>query len=216
MGFDVFCSDALHPTFLALIDWAKKTSSNEEILVTTEKSNLAGGNFLILVSVTEIFPPALIAKYDHALVVHGSDLPNGRGWSPMVWQLIAGQQDFTLSLIEATYPVDSGRIWSKINFQILSNALFGEIQDAIAENTIKLLTDLIDNHDSVSPQEQIGEITYFKRRTPADSELDPRKSIEENFDLIRVSDPVRYPAFFELRGKRFSLQIKEYKTDGPP
>ena len=59
--------------------------------------------------------------------------------------------------------------------------MFGEIQNAIAENTINLLSDLIDNHDSVSPQEQLGEITYYKRRTPADSELDPSKSIEENF-----------------------------------
>jgi methionyl-tRNA formyltransferase len=210
MGFDVFCSDALHPTFLAVTNWANKTSSKEEILVTTEKSNLKGGNFLILISVTEVFSPELIANYDHALVVHGSDLPNGRGWSPIIWQLLSGQQDFTLSLIEATNPVDSGRIWNKIKFQILPNALFGEIQNAIAENTIKLISDVIDNHDSVSPQEQIGEVTYFKRRTPADSELDPRKSIEENFDLIRVSDPVRYPAFFELRGKRYRLQISEY------
>jgi methionyl-tRNA formyltransferase len=210
MGIDVFCSDALHPTFLAVTDWAKKTSTNVEILVTTEKSDLTGGEFLILISVTEVFPPALIARYDHALVVHGSDLPNGRGWSPIVWQLISGQQDFTLSLIEATNPVDSGRIWNKINFQILQNALFDEIQNAIAENTINLISDLIDNHDSVSPQEQFGEITNYRRRTPADSELDPSKSIEENFDLMRVSDPVRYPAFFELRGKRFRVQISEY------
>jgi methionyl-tRNA formyltransferase len=210
MDFDVFCSDALHPTFSAVTDWAQKTSSNVEILVTTEKSKLTGGEFLILISVSEVFPPALIARYEHALVVHGSDLPNGRGWSPIVWQLISGQQDFTLSLIEATDPVDSGRIWNKINFQILPNALFSEIQNAIAENTIKLISDLIDNHNSVSPQEQLGEITYYKRRTPADSELDPSKSIEENFDLIRVSDPVRYPAFFELRGKRFRVQISEY------
>ena len=50
---------------------------------------------------------------------------------------------------------------------------------------------------------------YGPKRTPADSQLDPSKSIEEQFDLLRVADSGRYPCFFYLRGRRFVLELKD-------
>jgi hypothetical protein len=40
-----------------------------------------------------------------------------------------------------------------------------------------------------------------------DSRLDPDKSLRDQFNLLRVSDPVSYPAFFELNGRRFEISI---------
>ena len=36
----------------------------------------------------------------------------------------------------------------------------------------------------------------MEKRTPADSEIDPGKSILEQFNLLRIVDSERYPAFF--------------------
>jgi methionyl-tRNA formyltransferase len=54
------------------------------------------------------------AKYDSSLVLHASDLPAGRGWSPHIWAITNGAESVTLSLLEAEDQVDSGRIWKKM------------------------------------------------------------------------------------------------------
>jgi methionyl-tRNA formyltransferase len=51
--------------------------------------------------------------------------------------------------------------------------------------------------------------TYYRRRTPEDSRLDPQRSIAEQFDLLRVVDPDRFPAFFDLCGHRYVVRIEK-------
>jgi len=51
--------------------------------------------------------------------------------------------------------------------------------------------------------------SYYRRRTPDDSRLDPSRSIAEQFDLLRVADPQRFPAFFDLRGHRYVVRIEK-------
>jgi methionyl-tRNA formyltransferase len=58
---------------------------------------------------------------------------------------------------------------------------------------------------------QKGQASFYPRRRPADSRLDPEKSIAAQFDLLRVVDNEKYPAFFEYRGKKFQLKIEAYK-----
>jgi methionyl-tRNA formyltransferase len=60
----------------------------------------------------------------------------------------------------------------------------------------------------VQPRQQEGEPTYRRKRIPADSQVDPDQSIAEIFDLLRVCDPDRYPAFFEHRGAKYALSIR--------
>jgi hypothetical protein len=58
------------------------------------------------------------------------------------------------------------------------------------------------------PIQQMGETSWFKRRKQADSKLDPNKSILEQFGLLRTVDNERYPAYFELAGRRYFLKIE--------
>ena len=61
---------------------------------------------------------------------------------------------------------------------------------------------------SDSPQLQRGQESCYARRRPEDSRLDPRMSLLDQFSLLQVVDNDAYPAFFELRGRRFRLQIE--------
>ena len=45
------------------------------------------------------------------------------------------------------------------------------------------------------------------RRSKKDSELNPKKSILENFNLLRVCDNENYPAFFKYKNEIFYLKI---------
>jgi methionyl-tRNA formyltransferase len=51
--------------------------------------------------------------------------------------------------------------------------------------------------------------TYYPRRTPKDSEIDVFKTIAEQFDMIRVCDPNRFPAYFEFMGQRYILKLEK-------
>jgi methionyl-tRNA formyltransferase len=56
---------------------------------------------------------------------------------------------------------------------------------------------------------QAGEPTWYARRRAADSRLDPDRTLAQQFDLLRVVDNDRYPAFFDLRGHRYRLRIDD-------
>jgi methionyl-tRNA formyltransferase len=144
-------------------------------------------------------------------VLHASDLPHGRGWSPHIWEIISGAESITLTLLEAADKVDSGKIWKKLQIAVPKHALWDEIDRRLFEAEIELINFAIANLNVIHPQEQDPSLnaTYLPRRTPDDSRVDPYRSLAEQFDQIRVCDPMRFPAFFELHGHRYILTLEK-------
>jgi len=58
-------------------------------------------------------------------------------------------------------------------------------------------------------REQSGDESFYPRRRPDDSRLDPSRTLAEQFRLLRVVDNDRYPAFFEWRGSMYTLRIRK-------
>lgn len=166
-----------------------------------------GGDLLFLVSCTEIVSQSVSDQYKKTLVLHASDLPRGRGWSPHIWSILDGSDEITVSLLEAAEPVDSGDIWAKKTIVLEGTELYDEINDRLFDAEIELMEWAIDHFSDVTPVRQDGEPTYLRRRTPEDSWIDATRPLDEQFDLLRVADPVRFPAIVELRGKKFRLRL---------
>ena len=40
-------------------------------------------------------------------MIHESDLPHGKGWSPIQWQILEGSDSITITLLDAEDKVDS-------------------------------------------------------------------------------------------------------------
>jgi UDP-4-amino-4,6-dideoxy-N-acetyl-beta-L-altrosamine N-acetyltransferase len=55
---------------------------------------------------------------------------------------------------------------------------------------------------------QSGNESFYPKRTPKDSELDINKTIQDQFNLLRIVDNDNYPAFFELEGQRYRLTVE--------
>lgn len=148
-------------------------------------------------------------------MIHASNLPEGRGWSPHIWQILEGKVEIQVSLLEAEDEVDSGAIWRKINLTIPKTALWDEINELLFEAELKLMDFALIATDNIQPQSQKMQTpsTYYPRRTPADSELDPDLSLRDQFDLIRVCDPERFPAFFELHGQRYKIRLEKLSDE---
>lgn len=211
MKVTLLCTDAAHPVNAYLADWIARRQPAVEAELVRRKAEARGGNILFLISCSEIVTAADRARYDSCLVLHASDLPHGRGWSPHIWEITEGKELITLSLLEAEDKVDSGRIWKKLRIPIPKHALWDEINHLLFQSELTLLDFAVDSFHAINPQPQSSEIvsTYYPKRTPRDSEIDAHKSIAEQFDLIRVCDPNRFPAYFDYLGQRYILKLEK-------
>lgn len=211
MKINVLCSDSQHPVFKVLEAWVgRKQEQGLDCNLVSDANLLSGGEFLFLISCSQIIPNVIIQKYKYVLVLHASDLPQGRGWSPHIWDIVTGKNEVTLSLLEASERVDTGDIWAKTIINFKGHELLPEINRYLFEAELRLMDFAICNYSSVSKikQNQVIEKTWPKR-TPEDSRLNPDKSIREQFNLLRVVDNKRYPAFFDLFGFRYKLTIEK-------
>jgi methionyl-tRNA formyltransferase len=165
--------------------------------------------FTFILGYERIIPGEILALSRHNLVVHESALPKGRGWSPLTWQILAGRQEVPIVLFEAAETVDSGPIYLRDVLRFRGDELVDELRRAQGEATVRLCLEFAQGYPGIVArgEPQQGEPTYYPRRTPQDSRLDPDKTIAEQFDLLRVVDNERYPAFFELRGGRYILHV---------
>ncbi len=211
MKISIVCSNSAHPVNKYLLRWIDCHSQTHQIELVRKKSELTGGEILFLVSCDEILTESDRASYGVSLVLHASDLPHGRGWSPHIWELANGAAFITLSLIEVQDKVDSGNIWNKICIPIPSTHLWDEINHLLFTSELELMDFALKSYGNIEsqPQSRVGS-TYFRLRTQEDSRLDVNKTIAAQFDLIRVCDPVRFPAFFEYRGQRYKLKLEKF------
>lgn len=211
MKITILCTDPEHPVNAYLETWINKLQGAHEVALVQKKSQLLGGQLLILVSCSDIIKQEDRNKYLATLVLHASDLPKGRGWSPHIWEIVSGANHLTLSLLEAEDKVDSGRIWVKQSIAVPKHALWDEINHLLFTAEVDLIDLAVKNFGRLTPQLQAEaeEASYYPKRTPQDSKLDPNKTIAEQFNLIRVCDPKRFPAFFEYLGQRYILKLEK-------
>ncbi len=211
MKITLLCSDINHPVNTYLKAWMATQKDAHEVELLQRKSELRGGDILFLISCSEIISGRDREKYSVSLVLHASDLPKGRGWSPHIWEIVNGAEAITLSLLEAEDKVDSGRIWHKLNISIPKHALWDEINQLLFEAEVELINFAVHNFDTLLPfnQKDMDDEIYYQKRIPADSQLDIHKSIAEQFDLIRVCDPNRFPAYFEYLGIRYTVKLEK-------
>ncbi len=180
-----------------------------DIHLPSNFSELESSDFCFLLSCFEILPPNVLRKSKHNLVVHASDLPKGRGWSPMSWQILSGESNITISLLEAGEKVDSGDIYLQKSINLSGGELVSDWRHLVGVTSIEMCVQFLKEYPELLTQKivQNGEPTYYAKRKPKDSELDVTKSIQEQFNLLRIVDNERYPAYFYLNGKRYTVKI---------
>ena len=211
MKITILCDSVEHPVNKMLQEWCKKHQAKHEINLVQNKESLTSGNILFLISCNEIITSNARAKYDKTLVIHASDLPKGRGWSPHIWALLDGADKITVCLLEAENKVDSGAIWKKVDVSIPKHALYDEINSILFETESNLMDFAVEHFHKVTPRSQndCGESSYYPLRSPKDSEIDTDSSIAGQFDLLRTCDPKRYPAYFRIHGHSYKIILEK-------
>ncbi|HUR91668.1 MAG TPA: formyltransferase family protein [Gemmatimonadaceae bacterium] len=181
-----------------------------ETTIVFDKGDVEGGDILFLVSCGHIVGDKERGRFRATLVLHASELPRGRGWSPHIWSIVDGATSITVCLLEAADPVDTGDVWLRTTFPLEGHELLPEINEKLFAAELELMTAAVEQYCTLKGIPQAGDAgPSMKKRTPAHSRLDPTRSIAEQFDLLRVVDNDRYPAFFDHRGKRYTLRIEK-------
>ena len=182
-----------------------------------DPAQLAPGDVCLLLSCSRLLRAEQLVLHRHNLVVHESALPQGQGWSPMTWQILEGASSIPITLFEAVADLDAGPINLQQQIALQGHELVEEWRALQAQATLELCLAWFDRYQEVvaAAQPQHGEASHYRRRRPDDSQLDPERSLAEQFNLLRVVDNQRYPAFVHWRGRRYVLQVQPEPLRSP-
>jgi len=154
--------------------------------------------------------PKEIYKNFNCVIFHMTDLPYGRGGSPLQNLIVRGHNDTMISAIQCVKEIDAGPVYLK-----KSLSLYGTAEEIfIRANHIieKMIVEIIETNPQ--PLQQRGEITKFRRRKPEDGDLSRSKSIDEVFDYIRMLDADGYqPAFIRVGNYKIEFFRATKKID---
>ena len=197
-------------------DWLAKyfaddfgDSKKYKFFKSYNKQEVKGFNIVFVLGYTELLGKDVIEANDLLLVIHESDLPKGRGFAPIQWQVLEGAKDIPVCLLELSDGADKGDICDKILLSLDGTELYDEIREKQAKVTIELIKRFLNKYPEVNFQKQHGQPTFYRRRNSFDPELDVNKTIKSQFNLLRVCNNKDWPAFFELEGVMYTLRIEK-------
>ena len=148
-----------------------------------------------------------IHKNFPCVVFHMTDLPFGRGGSPLQNLISRGIYRTKVSALRMTDEVDSGPIYMKHDLDISTGSateIFEQVSDIIFTN---MIPEIIGNR--IDLEDQSGDITYFKRLNFDSGNFNKElpNSLDKAYDLIRMLDAEGYPrAFVTVGGLKIELQ----------
>lgn len=183
--------------------------SGYDVSTVNSAEDITRGDIACFISCEQIVPKSTLDLNSHNLVVHESALPQGKGMSPLTWQILEGKNNVPITLFEATESVDSGDIYLQDEMVFDGTELIADMRKTQGEKTIELILKFVDMFPNVSRSPQEGEESVYPRRGPTDGELDITLPLESQINLLRISDNERYPAFFVYKGQKYIIKTSK-------
>ena len=156
-----------------------------------------------------IIPSDIYLNYE-CIVFHMTDLPYGRGGSPLQNLIVRGHADTKISALSVVKELDAGAIYLKSDLSLDGTAeeIFTRA-NAVIE---RMISEIISK--DIEPKAQEGDIVKFKRRKPEESNISEVKDLKTAFNYIRMLDAEGYPhAFLETSNLKLEFTNANYNTD---
>ena len=177
---------------------------NENIHLITKRNELTV-NFLKRIAPRYVFfphwswiiPQEIFDSYE-CVVFHMTDLPFGRGGSPLQNLIVRGIYETKISAIRVEAGLDEGPVYLKWPVDI-STGNADEILSKVSRIIFdKMIPAFITEELTPLPQE--GDTVTFKRRSPELSEIPDGLTQRQVYDYIRMLDGEGYPAAYKDAG----------------
>lgn len=159
-----------------------------------------------------LIPQSIWTKWP-TVIFHMTDLPYGRGGSPLQNLIELGHTSTMLTALRCSGGLDTGDIYLKEPLSLNGSAEEIFIR---ADAQIELMIERIIN-STPEAKPQLGHPVQFKRRTPAQSDLSCclEHDLSSWFNHIRMLDAEGYPhAFLEVHGMRLEFRRVCHRSDG--
>ena len=157
-----------------------------------------------------IIPADVYEKFS-CVVFHMTDLPFGRGGSPLQNLIVRGYKKTKISAIKVTGRIDAGPIYLKRNLSLRGNA--DQILQRASNIIFNKMVPFILGHE-LRPRDQIGRPVVFNRRKPQDGNIEHFSSLPAVYDYIRMLDGEGYPrAFVNHNSLNFQLSSARLAHD---
>jgi hypothetical protein len=87
--------------------------------------------------------------------------------------------------------------------------LLDELRLRLLDATFELCSAFVKKYPACIPlrKKQSGDESFYTRRTPQDSRLNPDSTLAAQFNILRTVDNDNYPAFFDYAGHTYELHI---------
>ncbi len=187
-------------------DWHLITNKEDLTLINLKKIE---PKYIFFPHWSWAVPKEITDNYE-CVCFHMTDLPYGRGGSPLQNLIIRGRKETQITALKMTQEMDAGDIYKKSYLDLSGSAQ--EIFIRASKKIVELINFII--MEEPNPIEQKGTVTNFQRRALEQSQIPEGLSLKEMYDYIRMLDAPGYPkAFLEVNGYRLEFKNSEY-ADG--
>lgn len=138
-----------------------------------------------------------------------TDVPYGRGGSPLQNLISRGHKTTMLTALRMSETLDAGPVYFKRPLELDGSA--EKIFRRASDLSIQMMAEIVGREPKPVPQE--GKVTVFTRRKPHQSELPQNPTAETLYDHIRMLDAPDYPHAF-LRYGSWLARFTEAQLDG--
>jgi methionyl-tRNA formyltransferase len=159
-------------------------------------------------------PDAIYQKFE-CVIFHMTDLPFGRGGSPLQNLIAQGIYETQVTAFKCIEEIDAGPIYLKYPLSLHGTA--EEIYLRASQVIRTMITEMVQKNPNPIPQ--VGVPTVFRRRKPEQGDILGISSLDKIFDLIRMLDAEGYPnahinvGNMRLEFSRASLRAGELIAD---
>ena len=171
-------------------------------------------SLLVVAGYSEIFSSELISVASHgAINLHAGRLPEYRGGSPLNWQMLNGETEAGLSIIQMDAGIDTGDILAEQVFPIHIFDTISNIHQKANEHFASLTVSVLDAMGSgalVAQRQDETRACYWHQRSDDDGHLELRSgSAESVLRFIRATTKPYPGAWAIWKGRRVRLFAAE-------
>tara|TARA_Y100000310_G_C20653222_1_gene800633 strand:+ start:400 stop:1092 length:693 start_codon:yes stop_codon:yes gene_type:complete len=157
--------------------------------------------------------PRQVYEHYECIGFHMTDLPDGRGGTPLQNLIVAGETETVVTAFRVTEEMDAGPIYLQRPVSLYGSA--EEIYLRMSRLSLDMATEIITKRLAPKPQRaMLPTDRLFKRRKPAQSVLPATASLDQVYDHLRMLDADGYPpAFIDWGNLRLEFSQATRYTD---
>lgn len=154
-------------------------------------------------------PPEIFEHFE-CIIFHMTDVPFGRGGSPLQNLIVRGVKQTKVTALRCVADMDAGDVYMKQDMTLDGTA--EEILRRARDITGAMIKTIVKENPLPAPQK--GEPTVFKRRTPPEGDIAGLTDLTRVYDFIRMLDADGYPrAFLEIGDLRLEFDGARLRPD---